>query len=98
MKEQKKPEWAMQLVNEELINKGVEALRKLGESEDPLKNPEFLADILEKIKGRTNEEVVEVFSMMYTILPREAQEAIGYSLMLVEAKAAMLVAHLAKNN
>lgn len=98
MKEQKKPEWAMQLVNEELINKGIEALRKPDKSEDLLKSPKFLADILEKIKGRTNEEVVEVLSMMYTILPKEAQEAVGFVFMPLEAKAAMLVAHLAKNN
>lgn len=98
MKEQKKPEWAMQLVNEGLINKGVEALREPDESEDPLKSPKFLADILEKIKGRTNEEVVEVLSMMYTILPKEAQEAVGSVFMPLEAKAAMLVAHFTGNN
>lgn len=98
MKEEKKPEWAEQLANEELINRGIEALKKPDEGEDPLKNPQLLIEVLEKLKGKTNEEVVEVFSMMYTILPREAQEAIGYSLMPVEAKAAMLVAHLAKNN
>lgn len=98
MKEEKKPEWAEQLANGELINRGIESLKKLDEGEDPLKNPQLLIEVLEKLKGKTNEEVVEVFSMMYTILPREAQEAIGYSLMPVEAKAAMLVAHLAKNN
>lgn len=98
MKEEKKPEWVEQLANEELINRGIEALKKPDEGEDPLKNPQLLIEVLEKFKGKTNEEVVEVFSMMYTILPKEAQEAIGYALMPLEAKAAMLVAHLAKNN
>lgn len=97
MKKQKKPEWAMQLVSEELINKSVEAFRKPDESEGPLKSPKFLADILEKIKGRTNEEVVEVLSMMYTILPKEAQEVVGFVFMPLEAKAAMLVAHFTGN-
>lgn len=96
MKEEKKPEWAEQRVNEELINKGIEALQKPDEGEDPLKNPQLLIEVLEKLRGKTNEELTEVFSMVYTILPEEAQEAIRYVLAPAEARAAMLVARLGK--
>lgn len=98
MEKEKKPEWARQAVNEELINAGIKALKKKDESEDPLKGPDLLLDVLEKLKGRTNEEAVEILSMVYTILPKEAQEAIGYTLMPLEARAAMLVAHMASKN
>lgn len=95
MKEEKKPEWIGQGVNEELINKGIKSLKEPGAGED-IKNPQLLIDVLEMLKGKTNEELTEVFSMVYTILPEEAQEAIGYVLAPAEAKAAMLVARLGK--
>lgn len=94
MKEEKKPEWVGQGVNEELINKGIKSLKE--QVQGRIKNPQLLIDVLEMLKGKTNEELTEVFSMVYTILPEEAQEAIGYVLAPAEAKAAMLVARLGK--